>query len=206
MAIGMAGKVIVFLAALSVASLAGFEVGKQSANNSSPTKTQAQGTTASHSSGNSGQESSQLLIAKQIDACETTHQLKSQFQTNVSSTGNLTTFAGCEWPPSAATNQDGYWDVKLTSQSGPNQSEASGSNVTYILTPSCSTVKVTVSFGLQGTQSTLPPTTLHVGMITSASALGQRWTGLTPYPYVTSNEIGILSNSSYGITDAVCVG
>ncbi len=147
----------------------------------------------------------QVVAATQVDKCEQGHQMTSQFtQTSSSNTGSQE-FEGCEWPPSSATQSDGYWEVKIFSQPGPGTSEASGSNMTFVLNPTCKNVTVTLQFGLQGATSALAPIVLTTGEITSAENLGQVWTGTVPYPYVPSNDIAILTNSSYSIEDASCV-
>lgn len=206
------------LIALTVALLAliiAFEVGRLTTSlTTTLTQPKSQGatqaltpnSTITSTTGADSSMSQKILAAKEVESCESAHGMNSQFETISTASNGPSTFEGCIWPPSIASQQDGYWRIDLTHQLGPGRNEASSSDVTNVLTPTCQKVRVVISVGVQGTQSTLPAVVLPIGIITSIESLGQQWTGTRPYPYVTSNEIAVLSNSSYEISAATCVG
>jgi hypothetical protein len=147
----------------------------------------------------------QVLVANQVEACERSHGMHGQYVAVGSLSQGYSLFEGCEWPPNSSTQADGFWSVGVSVQMGPENDEASGADITTVLEPSCTLVRVTVQFGLQGITTTLKPVTLRAGEITGVVHLGLPWKGPSPYPYIPSNDIAIISNSSYGVTLAKCI-
>lgn len=149
--------------------------------------------------------SASITVAEQVQACEQAHGMSSQYVYFTDPNTGDSEFQGCQWPPASGSDADGHWTIQVTSQPGPESTEASDADLTYIINATCPTVQVIIQMGSQGTYTNLPPVVLAAGAVTSVDNLGQQWTGPSPYPYPPSFDIEIVANSDYGVSSVSCL-
>ena len=156
-------------------------------------------------------DSDQVVVADQVRSCMQQHGLPEahaivRVQSNLGQdAGESTVFAECNWPPQSYSQADGYSEIRVTSVIGPGLSEAEGSTKVDRIVAPCNTVKLSYSFGKQGTFKHLPSFVVEVGSVVTPE--GDPWSGeirtLNFYP--VRGEIDVVRNLSYILDQAECM-
>jgi hypothetical protein len=147
--------------------------------------------------------SDQVVVADQVRRCMQQHALPEAHA--VLRSDDSMVFAECNWPPQSYSEVDGYSEIGVTTVAGPGLSEAEGStDVDRIVAP-CSQVKLSYSFGSQGTFEHLPPFVVEAGSIVTPE--GNPWPGeaRTLNFYFERGEIDVVRNLSYILDQAECM-
>ncbi len=155
-------------------------------------------------------QSSAALAAEQVRACMQQHGLSEAHavlknrSTSDQSSGEITIFAECNWPPPSYSAPDGYSEIKVIATGGPGLSEAEGDTEVDRFLPTCDQIKLSYSFANQNFVQ-LPAFVAKGGSIVTPE--GQPWPGaaLSLNILFERGEVDVVRNLSYILDEVECV-
>ena len=156
-------------------------------------------------------QSDQVVVADQVRICMQQHGLSEAHAvlkgeaSLAQSSGESTIFAECNWPPQSYSEADGYSEIRVMTVAGPGMSEAEGSTDVDRFFAPCQELKLSYSFGNQGTFKHLPSFVVKEGSVVTPD--GNPWQGeiRTLNFYFERGEIDVVRNLSYVLDKAECV-
>ncbi|MFC5831174.1 hypothetical protein [Nonomuraea insulae] len=155
---------------------------------------------------------SALAVARQeaadrVSACESMRSMPKANHIEYVS-GTPSRFMHCEWPPSPLADADGFWEIRVSGEPGPGDSEATGMSLANRFNGPCASFLVTYDFGHMGNSRHPKPFKVRRGeiYITDYDAGGVVWTeDRTTLPfYPTREEAVVLTSGHYGLANATC--
>jgi|SRR5579872_3456680 len=177
---------------------------------------------------NNSDSATQALNAKQIQACEKAHNMKSQNATvrgdqsyltslldsgenldnaiqdyNNSNAPNLNIYEFCNWPPRNYSDSDGFSQIQEYSRTGPGLGEASDATQADVFDPQCNEFSVTYQITTQGNVINLPDTIIKANEITSEDGGNLSQAQLNFYPGI--GESIFLRNDKAELQNIFCL-
>jgi hypothetical protein len=160
--------------------------------------------------------------AELLQACEKQHGLKTAFEKTDSTETTPAAdgapekfvehvdFRSCSWPRTRYADPDGYFEIKVRSDNGPGDSEASGTDEADRITAPCPQLLVTYQFGAMGDYRNLTPFRVNADTVVSVED-AKLWTppngnvGETLPFYPDAGEFVVLRSGRYIIANAKCL-
>lgn len=123
-------------------------------------------------------------------------------------TGQARIIATCQWPPAEYSDAQGYSEIRVSTEDGPQEYESSSSNVVNRIASPCPTLQLFYTAASQGSRAALDPYEVARGEVVSAWD-GSPWEGEAApgreLPFPGRDEILVVGNSKVYLDRAQCV-